>query len=108
MDSLLSFTLLYLFVGPMLARIKMTKTRASELDSGEADPDSSALAEIARKNFRVSSIQIFSTFICYVILFSNRMVAKNSNDLRIQALSMTVLIVAPIDTPVNALYNHRC
>ena len=103
MDSLLSFTLLYLFVGPMIARVKMTKTIARDLDSGEAEEDTSVLEKAARKNFWVSSIQIFSTFICLLIVFINSTVLLNSNDVKFQALHMTNLIVAPIDTSINSI-----
>ena len=103
MDSILSFTLLYLFAGPMLIRLKMTRTREKQLESLETDEETSILEKAARRNFLVSSIQIFSTFISLLLVFCSNLILTNSTHVEVQALNMTNFIIAPIDTSINVL-----
>ena len=103
MDSLLSFTLFYLFAGPMIARLKMRRNKANELeDHDDVGGETSVLKKTAWRNFVISSIQIFSTFAVLLIVLTCNEVVTYSVDPELQLLNLVTAFTGPIDTSINA------
>ena len=101
MDSLLSFTLFFLFAGPMIARLKINQNNFAQQEEYEVDNETSILRKAARRNFWISSVQILSTFVALIIVFVLTEIVANSADPEMQVLNMITLFIGPIDTSIN-------